>query len=192
MPPLCKGRGTALRWRDCVSTATRFDKTVFSFFYNPSVSSADSSLYTREPNGRDGLGEGTFRTGGPLAVEGVFIASLLREVSRLAATEGVFLSVVSLALSFSSLTPSVAYGASSLEREPFGTGDRALGREPFPALQARRRPVAWRAGMRFCFVPAPFFACRGFDPLCSRFSGKTPKQKAGPFRNGPAFCPVLL
>ena len=52
------------------------------FFYNPSVSSADSSLYTREPNGRDDLWEGAFRDGGPLAVERVFIASLLREVSK--------------------------------------------------------------------------------------------------------------
>ena len=35
-------------------------KEAFFLFYNPSVSSADSSLYTREPNGRDGLGEGAF------------------------------------------------------------------------------------------------------------------------------------
>ena len=32
-------------------------KEAFFLFYNPSVSSADSSLYTREPNGRDDLGE---------------------------------------------------------------------------------------------------------------------------------------
>ena len=51
-------------------------KDAFFLFYNPSVSSADSSLYTREPNGRDDLGEGAFRTGGPLAVGRVFIASL--------------------------------------------------------------------------------------------------------------------
>ena len=40
-------------------------KEAFFLFYNPSVSSADSSLYTREPNGRDDLGEGAFRDGGP-------------------------------------------------------------------------------------------------------------------------------
>ena len=57
-------------------------KEAFFLFYNPSVSSADSSLYTREPNGRDDLGEGAFRDGGPLAVEGIHVASLLREVSK--------------------------------------------------------------------------------------------------------------
>ncbi len=57
-------------------------KEAFFLFYNPSVSSADSSLYTREPNGRDDLGEGAFRTGGPLAVEGIHVASLLREVAK--------------------------------------------------------------------------------------------------------------
>ena len=81
MPPLCKGRGTALRWRDCVSTATRFDKTVFSFFYNPSVSSADSSLYTREPNGRDGLGADPLPPCLPHKKEPARKGSLLRELS---------------------------------------------------------------------------------------------------------------
>ena len=61
------------------------------------------------------------------------------------------------------------------------TGETTSGREPFPVLQARRWPVTWRAGSRFCFVYALIFACGGFDPPCSRFSGKTPKQKAGPF-----------
>ena len=59
----------------------RSERGIF-LFYNPSVSSADSSLYKREPNGRDDLGEGAFRDGGPLAVEGIHVASLLREVSK--------------------------------------------------------------------------------------------------------------
>ena len=119
------------------------------------------------------------------------LASLLREVPRLAAAEGVFLSVVSLALSFSCLTPSVALRAPAPSgRKPFGTGDRALGREPYSALKARRWPVAWRAGSRFCFVYALIFACGGFDPPCSRVP--LAKQKAGPFRNGPAFVFGLL
>ena len=66
-------------------------------------------------------------------------------------------------------------GETTSGREPFGTGDRATGREPFPSLQARRRPVAWRAGWRFVFDPALIFACRGFDPPCSRFSAHNKK-----------------
>ena len=47
-------------------------------------------------------------------------------------------------------------GETASGREPFGTGDRALGREPFPSLQARRRPVAWRAGSRSDLSPRRF------------------------------------
>ena len=39
-----------MRWRDCRTGAPN-RKEAFFLFYNPSVSSADSSLYTREPNG---------------------------------------------------------------------------------------------------------------------------------------------
>ena len=59
------------------------------------------------------------------------------------------------------------------------TGETTSGREPFPALQARRWPVTWRAGSRFCFVYALIFACRGSASPCTRFP--LPKQKAGPF-----------
>ena len=106
-------------------------KEAFFLFYNPSVSSADSSLYTREPNGRDDLWEGAFRDGGSGHGEGAF--------SRFAGAE--------------------------------------------VACHLARR-------IAFCFVRAPVFACRGFDPPCTRFP--LPEQKAGPFRNGPAFVFGLL
>ena len=93
-----------------------------------------------------------------------------------------------------SLTPSVAYGDSGpggvpgkIRKDFWGIGPsrgslsrRGIGpsgREPFPALQARRRPVAWRAGSRFCYVRALIFACRGFDALCSRFWDPSPNKK---------------
>ena len=78
-------------------------------------------------------GPGVFRFERPFSAEGIFIASLLREVARLAATEGVFLSVVSLALSFSSLTPSVAYGASSLGEGAFRDGGSGPREGAFPS-----------------------------------------------------------
>ena len=101
-------------------------------------------------------------------------------VARLAATEGVSSSCLFSRVFLSFLDSfSRPAGASSLKREPSGTGDRALGREPYSALQARRRPVAWRAGSRLVFDPALIFACGGFASPCSRFP--LPKQKAGPF-----------
>ena len=89
---------------------------------NPSVTrrARDSSLYTREPNGRDGLGEGAF--------------------SRIAGAEA--------------------------------------------ACRLARR-------IAFCFVRAPVFACRGFDPPCSRCSETRPNKKP-PYPYRAAFCLVLL
>ena len=112
--------------------------------------------------------------------------------------------VFSPAFFYPSLTPSVAFGASgpggvpgkirkdfwgigpsggSLSGRGIGPSGGSLsrrgigpsGREPFPALQARRRPVAWRAGSRFCFVHALIFACRGFDAPCTRFPAHNKK-----------------
>ena len=57
-------------------------KEAFFLFYNPSVSSADSSLYTREPNGRDDLGEGAFRDGGSGPREGGYKDSFHRGKGR--------------------------------------------------------------------------------------------------------------
>ena len=146
---------------------------------------------------------GVFRFERP-AAEGVFIASLSREVSRLAATEGVliasllrevskrsfdgrsFVSLSFLPRFFSpSLTPSVAYGASSLKREPNRgprknpqgfLGDRATGREPSSApfrLVGREPPLA--SGERHQIPPrgikyisrrlAFFSLCRMFAPM---------------------------
>ena len=100
----------------------------------------------RSPKNPCGFFRGPRRAGGPLAVERVFIASLLREVPRLAAAEGVFFSVVALALSLSPLTPSVAFGASSLGEGAFrdgGSGPRGgrlTGVPPQRVTQTEKRP----------------------------------------------------
>ena len=65
------------------------------------------------------------------------------------------------------------------------TGETTSGREPFPVLQARRWPVTWRAGSRFCFVYALLFACGGFDPPCSRVPSPN-KKPVHSYRTG--FC----
>ena len=67
----------------------------------------------QSPCGRQLPQEGAFRDGGPLAVEGIHVASLSREGDRLRWKE-FLLSVVSPAFFYPSLTPSVAYGDSSL------------------------------------------------------------------------------
>ena len=135
-------------------------------------------------------------------VEGVFIASLSREVAREARRKEFFLSVVALALSLSPLTPSVAFGDSSLGEGAFRDGGSGHGEGAFrdggsgPREGAFSRiagaEVACHLARRiaFCFVRAPVFACRGFDPPCTRFP--LPEQKAGPFRNGPAVVFGLL
>ena len=115
-------------------------------------------------------------------------ASLLREVARGARRKEFRLPAFSPAFSLSPLTPSVAFGDSSLKREPFGTGDRALGREPnrgsrFPLHN--KKPVHSVTGRLL-----------GKESLCSHFLCSLPLQKVfcllffrkeGFFRKGRSF-----